>query len=862
MRSVRNIVFVMGLLVAAAIGSSAAMNAAGASTDIYSNIPTLGTTPTATSPNLITAPGANVSNYLLATSFEAEQSATPQSISMWISCLFGQTCSGTVELRASFGGQPSNLILGTANYVTSAASLGGNATCLNLTNPLSVAAGNDYWVSIDPAVGNISWYYQSDDSGPFATSGDNGATWSTGNTKQLSLKVSSAACGPKVTPNPAAGETIEMFAGRGATAFTTVSIQATGTTSPIITGASLSGPDAAGFSLWTVDPNNILLGGPYTTPRTLTVGTSSILYIHCPITPGLKQATLTLTTNDPGNANISWPLECQETPICPPDDIFEPNNNAEDAAELASGVAVSGKLCDAEDWYTIDANRGTLQVNLNFSHAYGDLNLEIYDPAGTQVNGSYTITDNEVDFHFATAPGTYGLRVIPFNDAKNVYTLSAIPGAFRALQVLDVPCPVYDSSQINDGTFAANETRTIDITGAVGLAEGVTPATCAPLTAADAVLSVQAINPQSVGNLRVAPAGQVANGGIVNYTTNGLDNLNTTFTAMSGAGQIDVTANAGATDVRVVVIGYRLSPPAQPTLPEVDYFPLTPCAALDTRTGTGTSEGPFATGTANTAIDVVDFIPAGQGVGGAGTLDCGVPSGAEAVIVNLVAIQSTGKGALYATEGGTNPGGGTTTPFAALPSNNSALAIVPINQAAGGTISVATLGDPAVTTHYRVVVLGYLDDADGLAYTEVVPCAAFDSRPGSNSSSIWAGKRLGGQTTPYQVTGVIPAAQGGRDTVASSCDVPVWAESVLINLVSIQPDVAGNLRASEGNVAAVGGVLNFAPHTPSMNNSNTVVVPVSDLGFIDVHVNTAPADLGNEATHVRGVVLGYFTPGV
>ncbi len=81
---------------------------------------------------------------------------------------------------------------------------------------------------------------------------------------------------------------------------------------------------------------------------------------------------------------------------------------------------------------------------------------------------------------------------------------------------------------------------------------------------------------------------------------------------------------------------------------------------------------------------------------------------------------------------------------------------------------------------------------------------------------------------------------------------------MLVNLVAIQPLATGNLRVSAAGATATGGVLNLAPLTPAMNNSNTVVVPISEAGEIDVFVN-APGSAGQQAVHVRGVVQGYLS---
>ena len=87
--------------------------------------------------------------------------------------------------------------------------------------------------------------------------------------------------------------------------------------------------------------------------------------------------------------------------------------------------------------------------------------------------------------------------------------------------------------------------------------------------------------------------------------------------------------------------------------------------------------------------------------------------------------------------------------------------------------------------------------------------------------------------------------------------MPSSATAVLINLVAIQADATGNYRAFESGTSPTGGVLNFAPLVPAMNNSNAVVVPLDASGRIDLFVN-APSNDGNPTVHARGVILGFY----
>ncbi len=101
--------------------------------------------------------------------------------------------------------------------------------------------------------------------------------------------------------------------------------------------------------------------------------------------------------------------------------------------------------------------------------------------------------------------------------------------------------------------------------------------------------------------------------------------------------------------------------------------------------------------------------------------------------------------------------------------------------------------------------------------------------------------------------------QGGVD-----CGVPAGAKAVLINVVAIQADTIGNLRAFATGDSGSGGIVNYSPVTPGMNSSNAVVIPLSaaDLlagvlgGQLDIQANCGGCT-GN-TVHARGVILGYF----
>lgn len=457
-----------------------------------------------------------------------------------------------------------------------------------------------------------------------------------------------------------------------------------------------------------------------------------------------------------------------------------------------------------------------------------------------------------------------------------------------AVVLFDDPCVVYDSMVASGslgGTFDGGEVRSVQVTGVLSGQGGA--GSCVPQGASAAIFRVSSVDPLTEGNLRMVPSGDdVAGGaGVVNYgAQNGLNNANTVTVPLSAGGAVDVEANSGpagavpTTDVRLSVIGYY-SPLVNSDL---RFFPLTPCAAADSRPNKGadaTHAGPandgfWGVGDAYPDIDILADFPAGQGGNnGVGNpngnpTSCGVPAGAQYAMVNVVAIAPQGgAGFLSITGGGSDPVAEVNTPFAPLSPGmaNGATGIVDVSS---GLMALDIDGDPNAKVRVRVEVLGYFDDDPaGLEYRPVTPCTAFDSRPNKGATGVFAGLRKHGQThaTIYQVAGdQLPVGQGkvepsGDDPSTGTCGVPDGSSAVLINLEAVNAVREGNFWASEAGVFSTGGVLNFNDLTPKMNNANAVVVPLDGQGRLQIEVNAGSfTAVGTDVAHARGVILGYY----
>ena len=128
----------------------------------------------------------------------------------------------------------------------------------------------------------------------------------------------------------------------------------------------------------------------------------------------------------------------------------------------------------------------------------------------------------------------------------------------------------------------------------------------------------------------------------------------------------------------------------------------------------------------------------------------------------------------------------------------------------------------------------------GVYTPRAAQCVLFDTRNTSKPASD--------SVTTFSLTD--PTSQGGE----SGCTVPSSALATHVNLVAIGPEDAGNLKIWPAGVAEPnGGIVNYSPQTPGLNNSNAFIVGYDAAGW-NVQVNGGRA-------HVRGVLIGNFFDG-
>jgi hypothetical protein len=128
-----------------------------------------------------------------------------------------------------------------------------------------------------------------------------------------------------------------------------------------------------------------------------------------------------------GSINFDYDLVIDELAA----DIFEDNDNPSAATNLGSGDAFFSGLTinvpNDDDWYKWYAHAGgSLTVSVFFTHGPGrDIDLQVYNAAGTTVLGSSTSVDNDESVTITVAAGqTYQIRVYGYSSSLGNYSLS------------------------------------------------------------------------------------------------------------------------------------------------------------------------------------------------------------------------------------------------------------------------------------------------------------------------------------------------------------------------------------------------------------------------------------------------------
>jgi len=127
------------------------------------------------------------------------------------------------------------------------------------------------------------------------------------------------------------------------------------------------------------------------------------------------------------------------------EDIYEQNDTLATAADIAVPFFDDGLGIDSDeenDYYRLDlTNSGTLDIAVVFSHAAGDIDLELLDANGVLLQSATSATDNESIAREVVA-GTYHVRVFGFGEGScNQYALditqAVAPAAIEVIKTAD-----------------------------------------------------------------------------------------------------------------------------------------------------------------------------------------------------------------------------------------------------------------------------------------------------------------------------------------------------------------------------------------------------------------------------------------
>ena len=128
------------------------------------------------------------------------------------------------------------------------------------------------------------------------------------------------------------------------------------------------------------------------------------------------------------------------------DDTEENNDSREDAALIAFGDLPGLTICPMDDdWFAVELNDSeALTASLSFTHADGDIDLQIVNEEGTVIGASVSFTDGEeVTIDPVEGAGLVYVRVYGFLGASNAYDMT--------LTRIDAPNPC------EDDTFEPND---------------------------------------------------------------------------------------------------------------------------------------------------------------------------------------------------------------------------------------------------------------------------------------------------------------------------------------------------------------------------------------------------------------------
>jgi hypothetical protein len=117
---------------------------------------------------------------------------------------------------------------------------------------------------------------------------------------------------------------------------------------------------------------------------------------------------------------------CAAEQACPGDDVFEDNDTRQTAQKLEPNSGILAAICGAdEDFFRYSLTTGcTATFAADFSHAAGDIDVQLLSNAGAVLASAVSSDDDEQLTHTATATGDVVLRVFGIGGVTNGYELN------------------------------------------------------------------------------------------------------------------------------------------------------------------------------------------------------------------------------------------------------------------------------------------------------------------------------------------------------------------------------------------------------------------------------------------------------
>jgi len=122
-------------------------------------------------------------------------------------------------------------------------------------------------------------------------------------------------------------------------------------------------------------------------------------------------------------------------------DVYEPNDGPDEAVELRPGHYPGLAALDEEDWFLVWAIPGQpIQATIDFTHAQGDLDMELYDDDLQLEDDSTTVDDDEEIWFLPAEHGAFYVVVYAYAQSNNVYDLTITgTGATRYTSAMTLP---------------------------------------------------------------------------------------------------------------------------------------------------------------------------------------------------------------------------------------------------------------------------------------------------------------------------------------------------------------------------------------------------------------------------------------